>query len=86
MNAGIQGLAADIFKVALVRLDRRLLAERVKSQVVLQVHDEVILDVPPEEKDQVTAMVLAEMNGAFQMRVPLEVNLSFGKTWADAKD
>ncbi len=86
MNAGIQGLAADIFKVALVRLDRRLTAEGVASKVVLQVHDEVILDVPPPEKDQVTGIVLDEMTGAFEMRVPLEVNLSFGSTWADAKD
>ena len=86
MNAGIQGLAADIFKVALVRLERRLLDEGVASRVVLQVHDEVILEVPAAEKDQATAMVLDEMSGAFELQVPLEVNLSFGATWADAKD
>ncbi len=85
MNAGIQGLAADIFKVALVRLERRLLAEGMESRVVLQVHDEVILEVPPSERDHATEVVLEEMSGAFELRVPLEVNLSFGKTWADAK-
>ncbi len=86
MNAGIQGLAADIFKVALVRLDRRLAAEELTSRVVLQVHDEVILEVPPGETDEATAAVVEEMAGAFDLRVPLEVNLSFGDTWADAKD
>ncbi len=86
MNAGIQGLAADIFKVALVRIDRRLQAERVHSRLVLQVHDEVILEVPPNEQDAAREMVVDEMAGAFALAVPLEVNLSFGSTWADAKD
>ncbi|MFT7600715.1 MAG: DNA polymerase-1 [Acidimicrobiales bacterium] len=86
MNAAIQGLAADIFKVALVRLHHRLEGGDVASRIVLQVHDEVVLDMPPEEKDVVTAMVLEEMSGAFDLAVPLEVNLSFGQTWADAKD
>ena len=86
MNAGIQGLAADIFKVALVRLDQRLTRRTRCSRIVLQVHDEVILEVPADEKDQVAETVLSEMKGAFELRVPLEVNLSFGSTWADAKD
>jgi len=85
MNAGIQGLAADIFKVALVRLDRSLSERQVASRVVLQVHDEVILEVPEEEADDMTALVLEDMRGAFELRVPLEVNLSFGETWAAAK-
>ncbi|MGF1599950.1 MAG: DNA polymerase I [Acidimicrobiales bacterium] len=86
MNAGIQGLAADIFKVALVRLDRRLIDEGVASRIVLQVHDEVILEVPEDERERVAELVLDEMRGAFELRVPLEVNLAFGATWADAKD
>jgi DNA polymerase I len=86
MNAGIQGLAADIFKVALVRLDQRLATEGMASRVVLQVHDEVILEVPASETEQATGVVLAEMQGAFELAVPLEVNLSFGDTWADAKE
>ena len=85
MNAGIQGLAADIFKVALVRLDRSLNKRGSKSQLVLQVHDEVILEVTDDEVDEMTELVLEEMHGAFELRVPLEVNLSFGQTWADAK-
>ncbi|HWC12933.1 MAG TPA: DNA polymerase, partial [Acidimicrobiales bacterium] len=85
MNAGIQGLAADIFKVALVRLDRSLEEAGLDSRLVLQVHDEVILEVPPAEEDQVTGLTLDAMRGACDLSVPLEVNLSWGGSWADAK-
>jgi len=85
MNAGIQGLAADIFKVALIDLHRGLKARGAQSRIVLQVHDEVILEVPPAEHDDATALTLEVMHGAASLRVPLEVNLSFGQTWADAK-
>jgi DNA polymerase I len=85
MNAGIQGLAADIFKVALVRLDARLGQEDLASRVVLQVHDEVILEVPPDERDAAAAAVAAAMSGAADLRVPLTLNLSWGETWAAAK-
>ncbi|MGH9067465.1 MAG: DNA polymerase I [Acidimicrobiales bacterium] len=83
MNAGIQGLAADIFKVALVRLDAGL--PSLRSRLILQVHDEVILEVPPEEADQAAALTLEAMRGAASLRVPLEVNLSWGSSWAEAK-
>ncbi|MGH9190663.1 MAG: DNA polymerase I [Acidimicrobiales bacterium] len=85
MNAGIQGLAADIFKVALVRLDRSLEAAGHSGRLVLQVHDEVILEVPPAEEEPVTRLTLDAMQGACELSVPLEVNLSWGSTWADAK-
>lgn len=85
MNAGIQGLAADIFKVALVRLDAALEAGGFLSRVILQVHDEVLVEVEPDEHEKVTAVVLEAMSGAFDLRVPLEVNLAYGPTWADAK-
>jgi DNA polymerase-1 len=85
MNAGIQGLAADIFKVALVHLDQALAAREAESRVILQVHDEVILDVQPGERDDVGELTLEVMRGAADLRVPLEVNLAFGSTWADAK-
>jgi len=85
MNAGIQGLAADIFKVALVALDAALEEEGVRSRLILQVHDEVILEVPPEEHDTIAALVPEVMGAACELAVPLEVNLSFGPTWADAK-
>jgi DNA polymerase-1 len=85
MNAGIQGLAADIFKVALVRLERSLEVSGGSSRLILQVHDEVICEVTPEELDAVTALVLDAMSGAFDLRVPLEVHLSVGDSWAAAK-
>ncbi len=85
MNAGIQGLAADIFKVALVRLDERLATEGLDSRLILQVHDEVLLEVPPAEVERVTPLVEEVMAGAAELCVPLEVNLSVGRSWADAK-
>lgn len=85
MNAGIQGLAADIFKVALVRLDRGLEDQGRVSRLVLQVHDEVIVEVDPAEEQAVAALTLEAMRGAAELSVPLEVNLSWGDSWADAK-
>jgi DNA polymerase-1 len=85
MNAGIQGLAADIFKVALVRIETALEDAAMDSRLILQVHDEVLLDVPVAEHDAAAKLVVGEMAGAVELSVPLEVNLSFGTTWADAK-
>jgi DNA polymerase-1 len=85
MNAGIQGLAADIFKVALVRLDSAIRQRGLRSRLVLQVHDEVLLEVPPEEEVVAAEVTLAAMTGAAELSVPLEVNLSWGASWADAK-
>ncbi|HSS10750.1 MAG TPA: DNA polymerase, partial [Acidimicrobiales bacterium] len=85
MNAGIQGLAADIFKVALVRLDAALESSQMASRLILQVHDEVILEVPPAEESSAPTVVLDAMTGAAALSVPLAVNLSWGHTWADAK-
>ena len=85
MNAGIQGLAADIFKVALVRLDRAILEGGYRTRLILQVHDEVILEVPPDEKDAVGALTVEILMGAAQLDVPLEVNVSWGASWAEAK-
>ena len=85
MNAGIQGLAADIFKVALVRIDQALDDAGVASRLVLQVHDEVLVEVPVGEKDKVGPLVLDLMRGAAELDVPLEVNAAWGHTWAEAK-
>ncbi len=85
MNSGIQGLAADIFKVALVRLDAALEDRGLESRIVLQVHDEVILEVPESEHDTVAELTATTMTNAYELRVPLEVHLSSGCTWADAK-
>ena len=85
MNAPIQGLAADIFKVALVRLDAALQARSAASRLVLQVHDEVILEVHPSESDEVTELTVEVMRNAADLAVPLEVHVALGATWADAK-
>jgi DNA polymerase-1 len=85
MNAGIQGLAADIFKVALVRLDHELEERGFESRIILQVHDEVLVEVPEDERDQVGTLTVDTMRHAAELRVPLEVNLTFGRNWADAK-
>ncbi len=85
MNAGIQGLAADIFKVALVRLDRALTDGGFASRLTLQVHDEVLLEVPPGEHHEVAALTRDVLCHAAELSVPLEVELAFGPTWADAK-
>jgi DNA polymerase-1 len=85
MNAGIQGLAADIFKVALVRIDRALEERGHWSRLVLQVHDEVLVEVPDDEHDAVGPLVVELMRGAAELKVPLEVNVTWGRTWADAK-
>ena len=85
MNAGIQGLAADIFKVALVNLDSELQDAGAQSQLILQVHDEVILEVVDDERDDMADLTTRVMADAFDLRVPLEVNLAFGDSWADAK-
>ncbi|HVA04786.1 MAG TPA: DNA polymerase I [Acidimicrobiales bacterium] len=88
MNAGIQGLAADLFKVALVRLDAALEEKQLASRVVLQVHDEVLVEVPSDEEaitgDLVTT-VMGSVADAVHLAVPLEVSAAWGDTWADAK-
>ncbi len=85
MNAPIQGLAADIFKVALVRLDAAIDEKGLGSRLILQVHDEVLVEVPDGELEVATEVVTHAMSGAFDLRVPLAVNLSHGSSWAAAK-
>jgi DNA polymerase-1 len=86
MNAGIQGLAADIFKVALIRLDEALESGGFASRLILQVHDEVLVEVAPEEAKPVGDLTVDVMRHAADLRVPLEVNRTFGASWADAKE
>ncbi|NBS30825.1 MAG: DNA polymerase I, partial [Actinobacteria bacterium] len=85
MNAAIQGLAADVFKIALVNVDQALSDRNVASRIVLQVHDEIIVEVPKSEHDEVGDMVIGLMRSAVKLDVPLEVNVAWGSTWADAK-
>jgi DNA polymerase-1 len=85
MNAGIQGLAADIFKVALIRLDAALESGGYGSRLILQVHDEVLVEAPVDERDDVLELTRQTLAGAAELRVPLEVNLSWGDSWAESK-
>jgi DNA polymerase-1 len=88
MNAGIQGLAADLFKVALVRLDDAFETRGLAARLVLQVHDEVIVEVPEPEKDAVGDLVphvMADVASVVGLAVPLEVSSAWGSSWADAK-
>ncbi|MGA1220676.1 MAG: DNA polymerase, partial [Ilumatobacteraceae bacterium] len=85
MNAAIQGLAADVFKIALVNVDQALSDSNFASRIVLQVHDEIIVEVPESEHDEVGDMVIGLMRSAVELDVPLEVNVAWGSTWADAK-
>ncbi|MBR1545629.1 MAG: DNA polymerase I [Prevotella sp.] len=84
INAPIQGTAADIIKVAMIRIFQRFKAEGIKSKMILQVHDELNFSVLPEEKEKVERIVLEEMQGAFDMKVPLVADCGFGTNWLEA--
>ena len=84
INAPIQGSAADIIKVAMVRIYRRMKAEGLKSKMILQVHDELNFSVLPEEKERMERLVLEEMQGAFALKVPLIADAGWGENWLEA--
>ena len=84
-NAPVQGSAADVFKVAMVRLDRALVEEGLESRMVLTVHDELVLEVPEGERDAAERVTRSAMEGAADLRVPLVVDVGFGVNWAEAK-
>ena len=84
INAPIQGTAADIIKVAMIRIFQRFKAEDIKSKMILQVHDELNFSVYPEEKERVEKIVIEEMQNAFQMAVPLVADSGFGDNWLEA--
>lgn len=84
INAPIQGSAADIIKVAMVRIHDRFLSEGLQSRMILQVHDELNFSVLPEEKERVQQIVITEMQGAIQMRVPLIADAGWGANWLEA--
>jgi DNA polymerase-1 len=85
LNAPIQGSAADIIKMAMVAVDRAMTAEELASRMVLQVHDELVFEVAPGEGDRLAGLVRREMQGVYQLRVPLEVSMATGRSWAEAQ-
>lgn len=84
MNAPIQGTAADIIKIAMIRVDQRLKAEGLKSRLLLQVHDELLLEASTEELDAVEQILSEEMEGAAELSVPLEIDMKQGENWYEA--
>jgi DNA polymerase-1 len=84
-NAPVQGSAADIFKLAMIQLDTALETGGHRSRVLLTVHDELVLEVPAEEREPVGDLVRQVMENVCELRVPLRVDIGFGATWADAK-
>lgn len=84
INAPIQGSAADIIKVAMVRIYNRFKTENIRSKMILQVHDELNFSVYPDEKERVEAIVLEEMQNAYQLSVPLVADCGWGTNWLEA--
>ncbi len=84
VNTPIQGAAADLIKIAMIRIEKRLKQEGWKAQMILQIHDELVFEAPDGEKDRLSAMVRDEMEGAITLSVPVKVDVGFGKNWFEA--
>lgn len=84
-NMPIQGTAADIIKIAMIRVSDRLEREGLKARLILQVHDELIVECPEEERDRVKELLTQEMEGAVSLSVPMVAEAASGRTWYDAK-
>ncbi len=85
MNTPLQGTAADLMKLAMVKVQARLKQEKMQTRMILTVHDELVFEAPQEELERATEVVRAEMEGAYPMRVPLKVDLGVGQNWKEAK-
>jgi DNA polymerase-1 len=85
LNAPIQGSAADIIKMAMVAVDQAMTTGELASRMVLQVHDELVFEVAPGEGDRLAELVRREMQGVYRLRVPLEVSMATGRSWAEAQ-
>lgn len=84
VNTPIQGTAADMIKVAMIGIDRRLREDRFEGKMLLQVHDELLFECPPDEVERLTEMVRTEMSGALTLKVPVRVDIGVGDNWLDA--
>ena len=85
MNSPIQGTAADIMKIAMIRVEERLVRERLRSSLILQIHDELLIEAYLDEKEYVKQLLKEEMEGAVDFKVSLPAEVSEGKDWYDAK-
>jgi DNA polymerase-1 len=84
INAPIQGTAADLIKVAMINIHRRLAEEGHKTKLILQIHDELVFEVPQGELEEIKALVKEEMEGVVKLYIPLKVDIGVGKNWAEA--
>ena len=84
MNMPIQGAAADIIKLAMVRADRHMRREGLKARLILQVHDELVIECPNEEAEKAAKILKDEMEGAAELSLPLTVDIKIGQNWAEA--
>ena len=85
VNTVIQGTAADMIKIAMHRIHRRLRDERMRTRMLLQVHDELVFELPPDEERQAGSLIKEDMEGALRMDVPIKVQLAVGKNWQETK-
>ena len=85
MNSPIQGTAADIIKIAMIRVDQRLRREGLRSRIVLQVHDELLIETWKGELEQVQSILATEMKRAAQLQVELEIDMKMGNSWFETK-
>jgi DNA polymerase-1 len=83
VNTPLQGTAADLIKLAMIAIDRKLAERGLKTKMVLQVHDELLFEVPDEEIDEIEVLVRSEMEGVIKLDVPLLADLGFGPNWRD---
>jgi DNA polymerase-1 len=85
VNTPLQGTAADLIKLAMIAIDRKLAEQKLRSRMVLQVHDELLFEVPEDETESITKLVKHEMENVIKLSVPIEADLSFGHNWRDMK-
>jgi len=85
VNTPIQGTAADLIKLAMIEIAKRLKAESLKARMILQVHDELVFEVPEAEIDKAQALVVECMENVYPMHVPIKVDCSVGKNWMETK-
>lgn len=85
MNTPIQGTAADIMKLAMINIYNKLNEQKLKSKIILQVHDELLIEAYPEEKEELEKLLKQEMENVIELKIPLKIDIEEGKNLYDAK-
>jgi DNA polymerase-1 len=85
VNTPLQGTAADMIKIAMIRIDRKLREQKLQAKMTLQVHDELLFDVPEDEVDAVRTLVRHEMENVIELKVPIVADVGVGQNWRDLK-